>query len=57
MAQQAKRTVVVADGDKLGRVGFDRICGSHDVTAVLTDKGGARGGHPPDGRRGSPGVT
>ena len=41
MARQAKRTVVVADGHKLGRVGVARICEVADVAAVLTDKGAA----------------
>jgi DeoR family transcriptional regulator, aga operon transcriptional repressor len=41
MVQQAKRTVVVADAHKLGRVGFARICEVTDVAVVLTDKGAA----------------
>jgi DeoR family transcriptional regulator, aga operon transcriptional repressor len=39
MAQQARRTVVVADSHKLGRVGFARICEVTEVAAVLTDDG------------------
>ena len=37
MVQQARRTVVVADSHKLGRVGFARICEVTEVAAVLTD--------------------
>ena len=39
MVQQARRTVVVADSHKLGRVGFARICEVTEVAAVLTDDG------------------
>jgi DeoR family transcriptional regulator, aga operon transcriptional repressor len=41
MVQQAKRTVVVADAHKLGRVGFARICEVTEVAAVLTDRSAA----------------
>ncbi len=37
MMQQAKRTVVVVDGSKLGYVGFSRICHLGEVGTVLTD--------------------
>ncbi|GAB3742579.1 DeoR family transcriptional regulator of aga operon [Microlunatus parietis] len=37
MMQQAKRTIVVADAAKLGRVDFCRICRVDEVDAVLTD--------------------
>ena len=39
MVQQARRTVVVADSAKLGRVGFARICEVTEVAAMLTDDG------------------
>jgi DeoR family transcriptional regulator, aga operon transcriptional repressor len=39
--RQADRTILVADGHKLGRVGFARICEVTDLAAVLTDKGAA----------------
>ena len=41
MVQRAKRTIVVADSVKLGRVGFARICELTDVAGVLTDSGAA----------------
>ena len=37
MMQQAKRTIVVVDGSKLGHVGFSRICHLSEVSTVLTD--------------------
>lgn len=37
MVKQARRTVVVADGSKLGQIGFSRICQVSEVDAVLTD--------------------
>ena len=37
MMQQAKRTIVVVDSSKLGRIGFSRICHVGEVFAVLTD--------------------
>jgi DeoR family transcriptional regulator of aga operon len=37
MVTQAKRTVVVIDGSKLGHVDFSRICLVSEVDAVLTD--------------------
>lgn len=37
MVQRARRTVVVLDASKLGRVGFARICPVDAVDAVLTD--------------------
>lgn len=41
MVQQAKRTIVVADSHKLGRVGFARICEVTEVAALLTDTAAA----------------
>jgi DeoR family transcriptional regulator, aga operon transcriptional repressor len=41
MVSQAKRTIVVADSVKLGRIGFARICDLTDVAGVLTDAGAA----------------
>lgn len=38
MAQQAKRTLVVADGSKLGQIGFSRICHIEEVSGLLTDR-------------------
>ena len=38
MVTQAKRTIVVADGSKLGRVAFSRICHVNEVDALLTDR-------------------
>lgn len=37
MVTRSKTTVVVADASKFGQVGFSRICGLPEVTAVLTD--------------------
>ena len=37
MVHQAKRTIVVVDSSKLGRIGFSRICHLGEVSAVLTD--------------------
>ena len=37
MMQQAKRSIVVVDGSKLGYVGFSRICHLTEVSTVLTD--------------------
>ena len=37
MALQAKRTIVVVDSSKLGRIAFSRICHLGEVSAVLTD--------------------
>jgi polyhydroxyalkanoate synthesis regulator phasin len=42
MVQRAKRAVVAADGHKLGRVGFARICEVTDVAAA--DRQGRRRG-------------
>jgi DeoR family transcriptional regulator, aga operon transcriptional repressor len=39
MVAQAKRTVVVADASKLGRVGFARICTISAVDRIITDAG------------------
>jgi DeoR family transcriptional regulator of aga operon len=39
MMLQARRTVVAVDSNKLGAVGFSRICHLHEVSAVLTDAG------------------
>jgi DeoR family transcriptional regulator, aga operon transcriptional repressor len=41
MVQQAKRTIVVADAHRLGRIGFARICEVTEIAAVLTDRGAA----------------
>lgn len=38
MVEQAKRTIVVVDSSKLGRVGFSRICRVSDVATILTDR-------------------
>ena len=38
MVQQAKRTIVVADGSKLGQVAFSRICHVGEVDSLLTDR-------------------
>ncbi|HEY5822332.1 MAG TPA: DeoR/GlpR family DNA-binding transcription regulator [Propionibacteriaceae bacterium] len=38
MVTQAKRTIVVADGSKLGHVGFSRICHVDEVAGLLTDR-------------------
>lgn len=37
MVKQAKRTIVVADGTKLGHIGFSRICHVREVSGLLTD--------------------
>ena len=37
MVQRARRTIVVADSVKLGRIGFARICELTEVSGVLTD--------------------
>lgn len=39
MVQRSRRTIVVADSVKLGRVGFARICDLTEVSGVLTDGG------------------
>ena len=59
MVQQAKRTIVVADSVKLGRVGFARICELTDVAGVLTDRARRpRRWRPSEpGSRGAAGVT
>jgi DeoR family transcriptional regulator of aga operon len=41
MVKQAKRTLVVADSSKLGRVGFSRICHVTEVDGIITDDGAA----------------
>ena len=37
LMQRAARVVVVADGSKLGRVAFARICGIDEVHELITD--------------------
>ena len=39
MVQRARRTIVVADSVKLGRIGFARICELTEVSGLLTDSG------------------
>jgi DeoR family transcriptional regulator, aga operon transcriptional repressor len=38
MAARAARTVVVADGSKIGRRTFARICAARDIDVLITDK-------------------
>jgi DeoR family transcriptional regulator of aga operon len=37
MVEAAERTIVVADGSKVGRVTLARVCGIEDVDALITD--------------------
>jgi DeoR family transcriptional regulator, aga operon transcriptional repressor len=43
LMQRAARVVVVADGSKLGRVAFARICGIDEVHELITDADADRG--------------
>lgn len=36
---RAKRAIVAADGSKLGKVAFARICGTEDIDELITDSG------------------
>lgn len=43
LVQRARRVVVVADGSKVGRVAFARICATTDVHELVTDAGAPHG--------------
>ncbi|MBT8225717.1 MAG: DeoR/GlpR transcriptional regulator [Dactylosporangium sp.] len=42
MAARARRVVIIADGSKLGRHAFARICSLEQVTTLITDTGADR---------------
>jgi DeoR/GlpR family transcriptional regulator of sugar metabolism len=37
MAQRAQRVAIVADGSKLGRRSFARVCGVDEIDVLITD--------------------
>ena len=42
LIKRARRSIVVADGSKLGRVAFARICTLDEIDELITDQGGDR---------------